>query len=310
MRLNGFRSCTWLLCAALLAGTTAPAHATGGGAAAYQQLLVGARALGMGGAFTGLADDATAVFYNPAGISAFEDNQIHASHASLSFDRNFNYVAMAFPVKKGETAWGLSYTRFSVDGIPETRVVNGTNTPITDAAGNVQIFSLFDDIEDNFVVSYAWKATEKMRVGANARLLHAELFRQEANGQGLDLSMLYQVNKDLRLGVSARDLVSGIRWNFSQHRDKVPFTLTAGASLRGWKDAIYLLDVFMRESDNAGYRVGVEKWWAGHYALRAGVNDGDIAVGASAKYRQFQFDYAFQEQDLGDINRISMNYKF
>jgi len=294
---------------ALVTASSSPLHAAGGGAA-YLKLLVGARPLGMGGAFTGLADDVTAIFFNPAGISAIPHREAIAMHGALSFDRNFNFVAFSAPNHKGDSAFGFAYTRFSIDGIPETRLIAGTNNPVVNPDGTVTIFSLFDDVEQNATFSYAWKLQDNLRFGVNWRLLHQQMFSKEANGQGIDLGLLYQATPDVRLGFSARDLFEGIRWNESQHRDNVPFTLTAGAAIRGWKDVMYLVDIFKVESEDIGYRIGAEKWWADHYALRLGVNDGDFTVGASAKYQRFEFDYAFQEQTLGDINRISLIYRW
>jgi long-subunit fatty acid transport protein len=303
---------SWVLALVLiipLVTTSGPSFAAGGGGAAYLQLMVGARPMGMGGAFTGLADDVTAVFFNPAGISALAQREAMAMHGALSFDRNFNYLAAAVPRIRGESGWSLSYTRFSIDGIPETRVATN-GTPLLNGDGTVTIFSLFDDVEENFTLGYAWKLKDGLRIGINYRLLHQEMFRKEANGQGVDVGLLYQATPDVRLGLTLRNMFEGVRWNETGHRDDVPFIITAGAAVRGWKDIIYLVDVFEMEREGLGYRLGLEKWWAGHYALRAGVNDGDFTVGASAKYQSFQFDYAFQEQTLGDINRLSLTYRW
>jgi hypothetical protein len=293
---------------ALLVLATGPVCAKGG-AAAYTRLLVGARPMGMGGAFTGLADDVTATFFNPAGISALRQREVTAMHAALSFDRNFNYIAGAFPNHKGDSAWGVSYTRFSIDGIPETRLADAVN-PVTNPDGTVTIFSLFDDVEDNFAVQYGWKINDQLRLGAAARLHHRDLFGREANGFGTDFGALWQATRDVRLGFSLRHIFEHIRENTTQHRDDVPFLATMGLAVRGWKDTMWVLDIFAEESDGFGVRGGVEKWWNDHYALRTGYNDGEFSVGASARYQKFQFDYAFQTEDIGDVNRVSMIYRF
>jgi hypothetical protein len=307
MRLGWVRTLGLPIAILLLA--TPAARAAGGGGAAYLRLMVGARPMGMGGAFTGLADDVTAIFFNPAGISAIPHREAIAMHGALTFDRQYNYLAVTLPNHKGESSWGLSYMRLNVDGIPETRAT-AAGAPITNTDGTVTIFSLFDDVEDNITLSYGWKYQEKLRAGVNVRHLHAELFRQEANGFGVDFGALYQATTDVRVGVSLRDMFSGIRWNAPPHRDSIPFTITAGVAVRGWKDALYMLDLFDVEGDEFGVRLGAEKWWKDHYAIRAGLNDGDFTVGASARFQSFQFDYAFQEQTLGDINRVSFIYRW
>lgn len=294
---------------ALLVLSTGSLLAQGGGANAYLELLAGARPLGMGGAFTGLADDVTAVFFNQAGISAIRQREVMAMHTSASFDRQLNFLAFVAPNHKGDSGWGLSYTRFSIDGIPETRE-SSVGVPIVNPDGTVTIFSLFDDVEENFVVAYGWKINDKLRLGAGSRLSHRDMFHKNANGWGMDFSGLYQATRDVRIGFAAKHLFEGMRENTTQHRDDVPFELVAGVSVRGWKDAIYLCDVFALEGDHIGIRAGAEKWWRDHYALRAGINDGEFSVGGSAKYQAFQFDYAFQTADLGDLNRVSLIYRW
>ncbi|MCC7540113.1 MAG: outer membrane protein transport protein [Deltaproteobacteria bacterium] len=64
----------------------------------YQTLLLGERALGMGGAFTALADDPSASFYNPAGIAHFEVTQLSASLSVYSFDRRVIEDGFGTPV--------------------------------------------------------------------------------------------------------------------------------------------------------------------------------------------------------------------
>lgn len=294
---------------ALLALSTSTVFAQGGGANAYLQLLAGARPLGMGGAFTALADDVTAIFYNQAGISTLQQKEVMAMHVSASFDRQLNYLAFTAPNHKGDSGWGISYTRFSIDGIPETREA-AVGVPVTNADGTVRIFSLFDDVEENMTVAYGWKIDEKVRVGSAVRLNHRDLFGRSANGFGMDFSMLYQATTDVRLGFAAKHIFEGIRENSTHHRDDVPMEFVAGAAVRGWKDVMFVADIFALESDHIGVRLGAEKWWQDHYAARLGYNDSEFTAGASAKYQRFQFDYAFQTADLGDLNRVDVIYRW
>lgn len=66
------------LLAATIASGSSPAHAD-----LSSQVPVGARAIGMGGAFSGVADDASALFWNPAGLAKVGHQEVSASHADL-----------------------------------------------------------------------------------------------------------------------------------------------------------------------------------------------------------------------------------
>src|SRR5919206_1344466 len=101
--------------ALLLLTTTVPAWAQG-------EAPAGARATGMGGAFVAVADDASAVFWNPAGLAS-------GSYFSLALDNNrletadntpFPHRRSAFMLAIGAPAVGLSYFTTTVTRAAET----------------------------------------------------------------------------------------------------------------------------------------------------------------------------------------------
>ena len=87
-------------------------------AAPHLNTGAGARSLGMAGAFTAIANDATATVWNPAGLSIAEDLTFTLATERLDFDRKHNFIAA---VKKlgSESALGLSVVSFGVDEIEE-----------------------------------------------------------------------------------------------------------------------------------------------------------------------------------------------
>jgi hypothetical protein len=84
--------------------------------------------MGMGGAFTAIADDATATFWNPAGIALIQSLRgsprewsavfMHAEQFGDLID--YNFFSAAFPLKSGESAWGFTFIHM---GIPDIRVI-------------------------------------------------------------------------------------------------------------------------------------------------------------------------------------------
>src|SRR3989339_1100451 len=87
----------------------------------FMAIGVGGRALGMGGAFTAVANDVTAGYYNPAGLANLNYPQISLMHAEQFGNLvNYDYGAVAIPYKT-DMSFGLSIIRLSIDGIPDTR---------------------------------------------------------------------------------------------------------------------------------------------------------------------------------------------
>ena len=80
----------------------------GGYADAFLRLGLGARAMGMGGAFVAVADDATGGFFNPAGLVQITKRTFGASYRKMTLDRRLSYVAYNHPVRDEATislAW-------------------------------------------------------------------------------------------------------------------------------------------------------------------------------------------------------------
>lgn len=313
----------WAVAAWLLSSGAVPAMAQGG--AAYLKLGVGARALGMGGAFTAVADDATALFWNPAGVARLQKQEVTGMHAQLSLDRNYDFVGFARPTEDKSGGWGVGYTRFSITGIPETRVRPGTTLPqltddAYDAAGNftgagpglgqVRIFSLFDDVEQNVSGSYGRKVGDRLYLGGSVRYLKQSLFTADGSGFGFDLGGLYVASDDWTLGFAAKDLAESIEFGGGLQDADVDSTFSAGAAYKGIKNTLVSVETTRTGDQGLKLRAGAERWFDDKYAVRAGTNRGNVSAGASLRFNDWQFDYAYQSQDLGDIQRLSFVYRF
>src|SRR5438093_9379497 len=112
-----------LLAAALLVSTSLPAGATKY-AGEFMKIPVGARAVGMGGAFAAVADDATAPFWNPAGMVYLPYKETFLQHAEQFGSLvNHNFGSAVFPMKASDerrSAFGVALTWVGVNDIPIT----------------------------------------------------------------------------------------------------------------------------------------------------------------------------------------------
>ncbi|MCK4236618.1 MAG: hypothetical protein KAX38_05835, partial [Candidatus Krumholzibacteria bacterium] len=107
----------------------------------FMALGGGARAMGMGGAFIAVVNDATASFWNPAGIARFssmqtspEDWEISLMHSERFGDLiDYNFASAAFPLKSGESGWGMTFIHM---GIADIRIIPLAPGMIGDSDGD------------------------------------------------------------------------------------------------------------------------------------------------------------------------------
>lgn len=305
-----------LLLAALGLGIAAPTFAaeSAGQAGAYLKMGVGARALGMGSAFTAVANDSTAAFWNPAGLAKLKKNEASFMHANLTDDRDYNFFNYAHILNdkdgKSNGTLALSHIRFGIDGIPETRE-DANGNPILDANGNVRIFSYFEDTETNTFVSYGRVVTDKFYAGINLKYLKQKLFTNKADTMGLDLGFMYDWNDKTTLGLSIRDLGESMDWNTEAGtKDDVPVTTTLGIAHQCNDKLLVSADLNKVKDMDVKFFCGAEYKIQDNVMLRIGSHDSDLTLGASFKLDTWRFDYSYADETLGDAHRISASKTF
>ena len=116
------RKCPKLLCGLIplffLILTVVPVSFAGVDAMPHLRLGAGARSIGLGGAFTAIADDATATVWNPAGLGSAPDLSLNFSTQRLDLDRSHNFIALTKALGSAGSI-GLAVTNAGVSGIPQ-----------------------------------------------------------------------------------------------------------------------------------------------------------------------------------------------
>lgn len=312
-----------LLITALGIGAIAPAYAaeSAGQAGAYLKMGVGARALGMGSAFTAVANDSTAAFWNPAGLAKLKKHEASFMHANLTDDRDYNFFNYAHVLKgkdgKSNGTLALSHISFGIDGIPETREHEdlpanpGVMVPDTDANGNVIIYSYFEDKETNTFVSYGKAVTDKFYAGLNLKYLKHSLFDKKADTMGLDFGLMYDWNEKTTVGLSVRDIGESMDWNTEAGtKDDVPVTTTLGIAHQCNDKLLIAADLNKVDDMDVKFFCGAEYQIHDNVILRVGSHDSDLTLGASFKLDTWRFDYSYADETLGDAHRISASKTF
>lgn len=172
----------------------------------FLNLGVGARALGMGKVQASLATDATAGYWNPAGLV----NQSHKYDGVLMHSELFSgivkndYGAFSMPLDE-KSAIGVSVLRLAVDDIADTRELINEYGYVD--YSKIKLFSVADYA---LLLSYARKlgSVEGLSVGGNAKLIYRNI-GAFANGYGfgIDAGVQY-TRKGWNLGLMARDITT------------------------------------------------------------------------------------------------------
>ncbi|MFQ6618401.1 MAG: PorV/PorQ family protein, partial [Fidelibacterota bacterium] len=164
----------------------------GTNAGQFLKIGVGARATAMGGAFVATADDATAIYWNPAGLASLQRNEALFLHIQWLADIKYNFVGIAVPSKYIGGTFGLFATSLSV---PEDEV-----RTVYEPEGTGEKFDA-SDVAVGF--SYARNLTDRFSLGFNAKFIKQRIWTMSSSAAALDIGTLFRSQfKDLKIGIS------------------------------------------------------------------------------------------------------------
>ena len=88
--------------------------------AQFLEIGVSARAMGMGEAFLGVADDASVLYYNPAGLSLLTQKEAMFTHIDYPAEINYEFAGLVFPAPQFAGTFGVSFYMLGMDDMPVT----------------------------------------------------------------------------------------------------------------------------------------------------------------------------------------------
>ncbi len=283
----------------MLGGNLAFAKAVTGVAIVNQ--TPGVRQLGMAEVFTGIADDASTLHYNPAGIATLKGLEFNAMYHQNIVDTQHEAINVVFPLNKafignnanigigiyayqgGTMEWNKldeneqSISSNKVKAENDYQISLGYGERIISGIGRTSLGLIIKGVQSTLVEKYTAKAF------------------------AVDFGLLHKV-KGLGLGLAIQNI--GTDMKFIEEGDSLPFTIRAGGSygvdLNNLVKMTIGIDAVNTKNDNMKYNVGAELW-LGELGIRGGykINDENkISIGASLKHKWFQLDYAYKIMDV------------
>ncbi|NQT65309.1 MAG: PorV/PorQ family protein [FCB group bacterium] len=278
-----------------------------------------ARAAAMGNAYTGLSNDADAVFFNPAGLVQIDSPQASITYMSYLDGINCGSAVYAYPVNDKTSfavfAKGLSATedRTIANEFGEYEGIDGT-------------FGMSDFI---FGISAARYVIDMLDVGINVKYIQESLDDNSASAVVLDAGVMHQsTNENLKIGIALRNIGKQLTYyTDDEYEEVMPTTLTVGLNYHPKEKFYATADIYKPLDNDIFGRFGLEYQVHPMLALRAGYKtnasdwatggDNDFLSGMSfgtgfdlSKYN-LKMDYAIVSYgDLGFVNQISVKYLF
>lgn len=302
---------------------------TGTTAAQVLKFNVGPRAIGMGGAFTAIANDVSSIYWNPSGTANIKSNEVFFNHTSLYLDIAHDYAAIATNMNEfGSVGAFVSILSMDDMKVRTIQYPEGTGELFT---YNTVVIGL----------NYSKYLTDNFSIGFNAKYINENLWHMSATGFAIDIGTLYKIpvlnelriassisNFGTKMQLSGRDVTviynSGagntniINSNIELDKFDLPLIFRFGLSVDAIKSSSNRITIgvdAIHPNDNSEYiNTGFEYSWNEIVFLRAGYNslfetdsEKGLTFGVGINYRIFdlvkaKFDYAFQ--DFGRLNNV------
>ena len=231
----------------------------------------GARARALGNAFVAVADDASAVYWNPAGLTQLRSPVVMLMDRITTQDTNYANIAGVLPVRT-VGAFGLNVIFYSVGDIP-----------IFDSAGNPG--GDLSNKEGAMSLSYAY-STSDISLGLSLKGLYQwmdsgddveDVIETRTRGAGIDLAFLYHPSEYFRVGVIFHDKIDlKDTDNEEDYTATIPRSITSGVYFQipigehRWR---LMTDIEQRQDRLLRLHLGTELSLFQSLSLRAGLNN-------------------------------------
>ena len=296
----------------LAAAATKPFEKVGTYAAQFLKIGPSARASAMGNAFTAVSNDATSLYWNPAGMVEQTRTQVTLNNVIWPADIQIYFVGAIFNTPYFPGTFGISARALTMDPQEERTIYMPQGTK-----------RYFDAGDMSFGLSYAMFFTDRFSAGITTHFIHLGLADKSVETLAFDFGLLYRIGiQGMRLGMLIQSL--GGEVDYDSRSSKLPTLFKVGLSVDAYRSGAHALlaaGEFSHPVDNKErMNVGMEYTFNQFFMLRSGYNIGYDAQGLAAgvgfridtsQTSDIGFDYAWEDLGyLGTTHRFSLNFSY
>ncbi len=160
--------------------------------AAFLEIGPGARSLGMGSAYVSVANDASSLYWNPAGIVNVSRPEVQSFYTPWLVETQYYYNTAVVPLGPYGNL-GFSFTAITMDEM----IVRTVQDPEPSDYGQK-----FDAGNISMGIAYAKKLTDRFSFGFQTKFIQESIWQMNAQGFAIDIGTLFITKRDLRIGMS------------------------------------------------------------------------------------------------------------
>ncbi|MDD5492205.1 MAG: PorV/PorQ family protein [bacterium] len=289
----------------------------GGRPGAFLNYGAGARSLAMGKTFVGVADDASATYWNPAGLGLLTQKEINTLFASLYERTDFSFASYVHPLKTSSLqpsafsdlgTFGVSIVNLTSRGFP-LRDENNYDLGEGGVTESAAILSYGRQIQ---IADDSWQ----LAFGVSGKLVSQDVDTKSDTDYGLDLGVLANFYP-WSAGIAVQNVVAP-QLTLLENTNQYPVSATLGAGYRLFSDSLLLaMDINKMVDREVKIHFGAEYSVAQMMAIRAGIDETELTAGLGFTWQKYSLDYAFAyhdaiagQKDLGVSHRLGISVKF
>jgi hypothetical protein len=291
-----------LMAFSALVGRTSIANDHGNASADFLNIGVSARAAGIGGAYSAVAGDVSALYYNPAGLAWSEGVQLSFSHFAWLQDINYDFFGVTYQINEkvtfGGSAQYLGYGK--IEGYDSNDNPTGEVGSTFDAAGTI---------------SMGYKVTDGISFGVSGKYVMVSLAGIQGTALAADFGFRY-VGRNYMVGLSANNW--GNKIEFEDAQNNLPASIRGGLAFNPFGSEIMTaFEIEKQVYGGTSFKSGLEYNFGERYFARSGYalsndNSQGLSLGVGAIIGPSQIDYTYSPVSNGlndNLHRFTISFK-
>lgn len=319
-------------------------------AGAFVENYPSARGQSMGNAFCALADDSSAVFYNPAGLAS-QRNNINLQNSDIL---GINFLVLSAKFDYQDQNIGFALINGGIGGIKESKldlagdpyftgkkfswqgeayylswaapVIKPLSQPEADSSpyqGEQNIVSINSQVTSisvtELVTVNSLPVIENIgSYGFNLKILKESLYDAQAYGYGLDFGLLYKYDPNINLGFMLENIVRPVLyWNTDNNtKEALPAVVRMSSAIKSG-DLIYNLQLNKKDNREAYFSGGAEYKLINlddfKLGFAGGLEQSKLSLGISVYINSYSFNYAYtntNDENIGQLSKLTVKYEF